>query len=131
MDGRTDRRMDNVKTAYICKLKEENLPKLSVYRIWRKFLRTQECVRLIHGKQAIRVRAIEVLLYNVWKKVPICYEHYHTMWHEDDLTLQNLLLHLTMSVEYKTESEEKNHFYDTSSRKHAYIVLTPLNPTFI
>ena len=49
--------------AYICKIKERNLPKLSVYGIWRKSLRTQECVRLIHGKQAIGVRAIEVLLY--------------------------------------------------------------------
>ena len=43
--------------------KEENLPKLSVYRIWRKSLRTQERVRLIHGKRAIGGRAIEVLLY--------------------------------------------------------------------
>ena len=50
-------------TAYICKIKEENLPKLSVYRIWRKSLRTQERVPLIHGKRAIGVRAIEVLLY--------------------------------------------------------------------
>ena len=50
-------------TIYICKIKEENLPKLSVYCIWRKSLRTQERVRLIHGKQAIGVRAIEVLLY--------------------------------------------------------------------
>ena len=38
-------------TAYIYKIKEENLPKLSVYRIWRKSLRTQECVLLTHGKQ--------------------------------------------------------------------------------
>ena len=43
--------------------KRRNLPKLSVYRIWRKSLRTQERVRLIHGKRAIGVRAIEVLLY--------------------------------------------------------------------
>ena len=50
-------------TAYIYKIKEENLPKLSVYRIWRKSLRTQERIRLIHGKRAIGVRAIEVLLY--------------------------------------------------------------------
>ena len=50
-------------TAYICKIKEENLPKLSVYCIWRKSLRTQERVQLIHGKRAIGVRAIEVLLY--------------------------------------------------------------------
>ena len=42
--------------------KEENLPKLSVYCIWRKSLQTQEHVRLIHGKRAIGVRAIEVLL---------------------------------------------------------------------
>ena len=34
--------------------------KLSIYRIWRKSLRTQERVRLIHGKRAIGVRAIEV-----------------------------------------------------------------------
>ena len=52
-----------VHTAYIYKIKEENLPKLSVYRIWRKSLRTQERVRLIHGKRAIGVRATEVLLY--------------------------------------------------------------------
>ena len=44
-------------------LKEENLPKLSVYRIWSKPLQTQVRVRLIHGKRAIGVRAIEVLLY--------------------------------------------------------------------
>ena len=50
-------------TAYICKIKEENLPKLSIYRIWRKSLRTQERVRLIHGKRAIGIRATEVLLY--------------------------------------------------------------------
>ena len=49
-------------TEYIYKIKEEYLPKLSVYRIWRKSLRTQR-VRLIHGKRAIGVRAIEVLLY--------------------------------------------------------------------
>ena len=49
-------------TAYIYKIKEGNLPKLSVCRIWRKSLRTQERVRLIHGKRAIGVRAIEVLL---------------------------------------------------------------------
>ena len=42
---------------------EKNVPKLSVYRIWRKSLWTKELVRLIHGKQAIGVRAIEVLLY--------------------------------------------------------------------
>ena len=42
---------------------KENLPKLSIYRIWRKSLRTQEHVQLIHGKRAIGVRAIEVLLY--------------------------------------------------------------------
>ena len=52
-----------VHTVYIYKIKEENLPKLSVYRIWRKSLRTQERVRLVHGKRAIGVRAIEVLLY--------------------------------------------------------------------
>ena len=50
-------------TAYIYTIKEENLPKLSVYCIWRKSLRTQERVRLIHGKPAIGVRAIEVLLF--------------------------------------------------------------------
>ena len=50
-------------TAYIYKIKKENLPKLSVYRIWRKSLRTQEHVQLIQGKRAIEVRAIEVLLY--------------------------------------------------------------------
>ena len=50
-------------TTYICKIKEENLPKLFIYRIWRKSLRTQERVRLIHGKRAIGVRAIEVPLY--------------------------------------------------------------------
>ena len=50
-------------TAYICKIKEEILPKLSVYRIWRKALRTQERIRFIHGKRAIGVRAIEVPLY--------------------------------------------------------------------
>ena len=43
--------------------KKENLPKLSVYRIWRKSLRTQEHVRLIHDKRAIGVRVTEVLLY--------------------------------------------------------------------
>ena len=52
-----------VHTTYICKIKEENIPKLFVYRIWRKSLRTQERVRLIHSKRAIGVRAIEVLLY--------------------------------------------------------------------
>ena len=52
-----------VHTTYICKIREENLSKLSVYRIWRKSLRTQERVRLIHSKRAIGVRAIEVLLY--------------------------------------------------------------------
>ena len=50
---------------------EENLPKLPVYRIWKKSLRTKERVRLIHGKRAIGVRAIKVLLYMcaaaVWK----------------------------------------------------------------
>ena len=46
-----------------CKIKEENLPKLFVYRIWRKSLQTQERVRLIHGKRAIEVRAIDVPLY--------------------------------------------------------------------
>ena len=51
----------NVHTTYICKIKEENLPTLSVYRIWRKSLRTQERVRLTHGKRAIGVRAIKVL----------------------------------------------------------------------
>ena len=54
-----------VHTAYIYTIKEENLPKLSVYRIWRKSLRTQERVRLIHGKRGIGVRATEVLL-NKW-----------------------------------------------------------------
>ena len=44
--------------TYICKIKEENVPKVSVYCIWRKSLRTQE-----RGKRAIGVRAIEVLLY--------------------------------------------------------------------
>ena len=48
--------------SIVCKIKEENLPKLSVYRIWRKSLRTQERVRLIHGKRAFGVRATEVLL---------------------------------------------------------------------
>ena len=56
----------SVHTAYICKIKEENLPKLSVCRIWRKYLRIQECVRLIHGERAIGVRAIEVLLYTFY-----------------------------------------------------------------
>ena len=51
-------------TTYKRKIKEENLPKLSAYRIWRKSLRIQERVRLIHGKRAIGVRAIEVLLYD-------------------------------------------------------------------
>ena len=51
-----------VHTSYIYKIKEENLPTLSFYRIWRKSLRTQERVRLIHGKRAIGVRATEVLL---------------------------------------------------------------------
>ena len=51
-----------IASAYIYKIKEENLPTLSVYRIWRKSLRTQERVRLIHGKRAIGVRATEVLL---------------------------------------------------------------------
>ena len=51
-----------VLTAYIYKIKEENLPKLSIYCIWRKSLqtqslRTQERVRLIHGKRAIGVGA--------------------------------------------------------------------------
>ena len=55
--------MQCVHTAYIYKIKEEHLPELSVYRIWRKSLRTQERVRLIHSKRAIGVRAIEVLLY--------------------------------------------------------------------
>ena len=50
-------------TKYISKIKKENPPKLSIYRIWRKSLRTQEHVRLIHGKRAIGLRAIEVLLY--------------------------------------------------------------------
>ena len=52
-------------TAYIYKIKEENLPKLSehVYHFWRKPLQTQERVRLIHGKRAIGIRAIEVLQY--------------------------------------------------------------------
>ena len=45
------------------RIKEENLPKLSVYRIWRKSLRTQERVPLIRCKRAIGVRATEVLLY--------------------------------------------------------------------
>ena len=53
----------NEYTQYIYKIKEENLPKLSVYRIWRKSLWTQESVRLIHGKRAIGIRATEVLLY--------------------------------------------------------------------
>ena len=52
--------------------KEENLPKLSVYRIWRKSLRTQECVRLIHGKRAIGVQAIEVLLYFLGVMLALC-----------------------------------------------------------
>ena len=47
----------------IYKIKEESLPKLSVYLIWRKSLWTQERVRLIHGKPAIGVQATEVLLY--------------------------------------------------------------------
>ena len=51
-------------STYSIQIKEENLPKLSVYRIWRNSLRTQERVRLIHGKRAIGVRAIEVLLYH-------------------------------------------------------------------
>ena len=51
-----------IASTYIYKIKEENLPTLSVYRIWRKSLRTQERVRLIHGKRAIGVRATEVLL---------------------------------------------------------------------
>ena len=42
---------------------KENHPKLSVYRIWKKSLRTRKRVRLIHDKRAIGVRAIEVLLY--------------------------------------------------------------------
>ena len=61
-------------TSYIYKIKEENLPKLSVYRIWRKCLRTQERVRLIHGKRAIGVRAIEVLLYS--DTSTLCNIHY-------------------------------------------------------
>ena len=34
---------------HLQKKEEENLPKLSVHCIWRKSLRTRECVRLIHG----------------------------------------------------------------------------------
>ena len=43
--------------------RKKNLPELSVYCIWRKSLRTQERVRLIHGKRANGVQATEVLLY--------------------------------------------------------------------
>ena len=50
-------------TTCICKIKEENLLKSSVYRIWRRSVQTQERVRLIHGKRAIGVPAIEVLLW--------------------------------------------------------------------
>ena len=49
--------------------KRRKSPKLFVYRIWRKSLQTQECVRLIHGKRAIGVRAIEVLLYIISNKM--------------------------------------------------------------
>ena len=67
-------------TTYICKIKEENLPTLSVYRIWRKSLRTQERVRLIHGKRAIGVRAIEILLYCEVKMLNRLCRRIHDKW---------------------------------------------------
>ena len=51
-----------VHTSYIYTIKEENLPTFPFIVYWRKSLRTQELVRLIHGKRAIGVRATEVLL---------------------------------------------------------------------
>ena len=68
-------------TTYICKIKEENLPKLSVYHIWRKSLQTQECARLIHGKRAIGVQAIEVLLYRTSRSA-VCWwaSCFHAWW---------------------------------------------------
>ena len=77
-------------TAYIYKIKEENLPKLSVYRIWRKSLRTQERVRLIHGKRAIGVRAIEVLL------------HYQNNFRMLKRTFWCLALILLLTIAYET-----------------------------
>ena len=32
---------------------------------WKDFVGTEKRVRIIHGKRAIRVRAIEVILYNI------------------------------------------------------------------
>ena len=32
---------------------------------WMKFVGNEKRVRIIHGKRAIRVRAIEVILYNI------------------------------------------------------------------
>ena len=53
----------------IFKIKKENHPKLSkVCNYGVLFLGSQERVRNSRGKQAISVRAIEVLLYNVWHR---------------------------------------------------------------
>ena len=43
---------------------------------WKDFVGTEKRVRIIHGKRAIRVRAIEVILYNlnIWTVIPL--SHY-------------------------------------------------------
>ena len=48
---------------FLDKIRKKN-PQIFVFlSYWKNFLGTEKRVRIIHGKRAIRVRAIEVILY--------------------------------------------------------------------
>ena len=45
------------------KIRKKSLYNCFFLRYWKNFVGTEKRVQIIHGKQAIRVRAIEVILY--------------------------------------------------------------------
>ena len=73
------------------------------------------------------VNVVSQLLWQYWKNVEwhlqICNSYFYEgseMWPMD--LLFDVTAHLSVRIRYMLED---------TSRKHAYIILTPLNPTFI
>ena len=79
-----------------------------------RIMKHKKQVRISHDKQAVDVRAIEVRLYIL-----------RIMKHKKQVRISHDKRAIGVRV-----NEVRLYTFDTS-RKHAYIILTPLNPTFI
>ena len=136
-------------------------PLIFVFLCYQKnFAGTQERVRIIHCKRAIDVRAIEVWLYNSSSGIMFLYlyvvdcnrallSHYLLRkfnftfkymgiwnWRNPKIVVRwnDFIFVDSMKLKYFANTYDLTlpaHERILPSRKHTYIILTPLNPTFI